>query len=208
MEIEGGEACLAEEGEASEPKEPLVLAQVMEGNIFKLLLSMAKQSKLLANVVEGIAPEDLPEAVIPLPNVNFKTMMVVEQYMRMYARTPMEKIPRPLRKVTLTEAVGEAYIKFVEDMRYDVEIPDAEGSSADAEKQMRIAHLMRVIEVMNASNYMDIKPLRLLLAAWIFTNFLRGKSAVEIRETFGLPEPTPEEKEQMATANAHMRHVS
>ena len=123
--------------------------------------SIAWKSALVSGLlVEMIENED-DEHVIPLPNISSDMLLKVVSFCECYSAKPFDYIERPLRCGDLAKLVGEDYAKFVE---------------------LDKKSLFSIIE---ASNYMDIRPLLELASARVALN-IRGMCPDEIGEYFGL----------------------
>ncbi|CAG9317932.1 unnamed protein product [Blepharisma stoltei] len=139
-----------------------------EDQIFEVEVGIALQSQLIKSVVEDSGTEE----EIPLPNVRGPILEKVIEYLRHYKDSQPLDIERPLKADAFEESVPAWDSEFIK-LRPDV-----------------------VLELLSASNYLDIKPLIDLCAAKI-ASMLDGKSPEEIRNYFGLENDlTPEEQEK------------
>lgn len=106
------------------------------------------------------------------------TLERVIRYCEHYRNTEPKEIEKPLPKNSLTGLVDSWDEEFID-------LKDQE----------------EILDIILASNYLDIKPLLELGCAKIAT-FIKGKTADEIRKTFGIVNDfTPEEEAQIREEN-------
>jgi len=142
---------------------------------FLVSKSILEMSVTIKNMLEDMATPDqpVPDAPIPLPNVNAKILDLVIKYCTYHHEHPTEE-----KK---------------DERRTDDIIPwDLEFTKVDQQT---------LFELILAANYLDIKPL-LDLTCKTVANMVKGKTPDEIRKTFGVTEDfTPEEYEQVRKEN-------
>ena len=104
-------------------------------------------------------------------------MKKVVEYLEHYKDEEPKEIEKPLPSANLKEYVGEWDYNFMD------------------------ISLNNIIEIINASNYLDIPPL-LELASAKNASIIKGKTTQEIRQTYGITNDfTPEEEEQILEEN-------
>ncbi|KAJ2474729.1 hypothetical protein GGH95_004568 [Coemansia sp. RSA 1836] len=152
----------------------MVVLQSSDGKDFTVDIAVAKQSKLISNLIEDIGESDEP---IPLPNVASKVLEKVIEYCEYHVDDP------PLIPDDLDEIPKRSD---------DIEPRDENFMKVDQEL---------MFEILLAANYMDIKPL-LELGCKTVANMIRNKTAQEIRTMFNIVDDfSPEEREQIKKEN-------
>jgi|JI6StandDraft_1071083.scaffolds.fasta_scaffold19227_2 S-phase kinase-associated protein 1 len=148
---------------------------------FEIEEAVAKKSQLLKNMIEGTPIRYVDtgaEEEIFLPNVKGSVLSKVFAYCEHYRDTEPKEIEKPLPKNTLTDLVSAWDEQFI-----------SQGTQEE------------ILELILASNYLDIKSLLELSCAKVAT-MIKGKSPEEIRETFGIINDfTPEEENQIREEN-------
>ena len=144
---------------------------------FKLLRSLAEEFPLLA----GMMSDAGEETVIPIPNVDGRTLEYVLQYMEYHHHNKAEPIEKPLKGKI------ENYI-----CEWDKAFLFTDLIKDGDEKQHSL-----LIDVINAANFLDLKDL-LDLCCSAQASMVNGKTTEQIRELFGIVNDfTPEEEERM-----------
>ncbi|KAJ2888451.1 E3 ubiquitin ligase complex SCF subunit scon-3 [Coemansia aciculifera] len=152
----------------------MVVLQSSDGKEFTVDIAVAKQSKLISNLIEDIGESD---EAIPLPNVAAKVLEKVIEYCEYHVDDPAP-IPDDLDEIPKRSD--------------DIEPRDENFMKVDQEL---------LFEILLAANYMDIKPL-LELGCKTVANMIRNKTAQEIRTMFNIVDDfSPEEREQIKKEN-------
>eukprot|EP01105_Mastigella_eilhardi_P025587 TRINITY_DN700_c0_g1_i1.p1 TRINITY_DN700_c0_g1~~TRINITY_DN700_c0_g1_i1.p1 ORF type:complete len:149 (+),score=56.20 TRINITY_DN700_c0_g1_i1:397-843(+) len=113
-------------------------------------------------------------APVPLPNVNFKILSKVVDYCKYHHENPS-----PDDKKEDSKRLD------------DISPWDKKFTEVDQDT---------LFQLILAANYLDIKPL-LDLTCKTVALMIKGKSPEEIRKTFNILTPTPEEEEEVRKAN-------
>lgn len=101
----------------------------------------------------------------------------VIEFMEHHAISPMKEIEKPLKSADLSELVDSWYSDFV-NIEQDT-----------------------LFDILLAANYMDVHPLLDLCSAKV-ASMIKGKTAEQIREDFGIVNDfTPEEEEAVVAEN-------
>lgn len=124
--------------------------------------------------------------VLPLPNVDAKTLTKVVEFCKHHVDDPMPSIARPIKSNDMKE--------IMKDSLWDAEFVDQLSQDA-------------LFDVILAANYMAIEPLLDLGCAKIAST-LKGKTPKEIRALYNIAEPTKEEEEQVLRDNAWIFEVA
>ncbi len=148
---------------------------VCEDETFTVDIDIAKQSVILKNMIEDTSNNEN----ITLNNIKKDTMRRVIDFCRHYKESKLPTIQKPLQSANLSEAINdEWYVKFIDLDKVD-----------------------DIIELVIASNFLDIDPLTELSCAKI-ASMIKGKSVEEIRKKFGIENDfTPEEEAQIREEN-------
>lgn len=156
--------------------EDQVTLQSQDGQDYKVLVKVARQSETIKNLIEDAGVE----APVPLPNVTGRILAKVVEYCNYHVEHPTE-----IKK----EGDGAAS----EEKRSD----DIIGWDLDFMK----VDQPTLFELILAANYLDIKEL-LDLTCKTVANMIKGKTPEEIRKTFNIKNDfTPEEEEAVRKEN-------
>jgi len=145
---------------------------------YKIQQNIMMQSGLISDMLEDqvdAEESDVPE--IPLPNVDSKALQKVIDYCKQHHNNKAIEIEKPL-KGKIEDVICDWDKKFLEELDQSV-----------------------LIELIMASNYMNIKSLLDLTCAKI-ASMIKGKSPEQIREMFDIENDfTPEEEEKIREEN-------
>lgn len=117
----------------------------------------AQRSVLLKGLIQ-----DYEDSEIPMPDIRGDILKKVIEYLDHYKSTDPKEIQRPLPSNNLSDVTDEWDITFLNSIDLDA-----------------------TFDLINAANYMDIKPLLDLSCAKI-ASLMKGKSAEEIRNMFSI----------------------
>lgn len=161
--------------EVSTP-ERLVHLVSQEGEQFEVSLDVVKMSELVKIMFDTEQSEDEVQEM-PLPNVKTSILSKVIEFLTHYKGEPMTEIERPLKSSNMNEVVQEWYADFV---------------NVDQET---------LFELIQAANFMDIKPLLDLTCATV-ASMIKGKTPEEIRQHFNIVNDfSPAEEAQVREEN-------
>ena len=139
-----------------------------DGNIYKISKKAAMRSKLLKGMIE-----DFPDEIsFPLKSIKGNILEKIKEYLIHYKDEEPEKIEIPLKSNNFSECVNNWDFNFL-------------GNDVDI-----------IFDLLEAANYMDIKPLHELVSAYLGSN-IRGINSNNIFKDFEIEELTEKEKEQM-----------
>lgn len=145
-----------------------------EGDEFIVDKYTASMSTVILNILEVMTAE---EDTIPLPNIKTPILKKIIEYMEYHINNPAEEIPKPLITSNLQDVVSSWDYDFV---------------STDKET---------LYELIEASNYLDIKPL-LDLTCGKIASMMKDKTTEEIRAEFDIVNDfTREEEKQIREEN-------
>ena len=143
----------------------------------------AKMSGLIKDMLEDQDSEE--QTVIPLPNVNGRTLKYVIQYIEHHWNNKAEPIEKPL-KGKVEDVISEWDRRFL----YTDLIKDSD------EKQHEL-----LIDCIMAANFLNIKDMLDLTCAAV-ASMIKGKTPEQIRALFNIENDfTPEEEEKIREEN-------
>jgi S-phase kinase-associated protein 1 len=144
---------------------------------------VSREAAVLSGLIKDQA-KDL-KAVIPIPNVNGKTLKYVIQYMEHHHNNKAEPIEKPL-KGKIEEFISEWDKKFL----YTDLVKDGN------EMQHEL-----LIDCIMAANFLNIKDMLDLTCACV-ASMIKGKTPEQIRTLFNIENDfTPEEEERIREEN-------
>jgi S-phase kinase-associated protein 1 len=147
--------------------EEVVRLKSRDGKVFEVPRKAAMMSTLVRTALES----DHAEREIALDLIDSGDVAKVVEYLNYHARVPPREIERPIPSTNLRDFVDEW---------------DANFAEVDQDTLFR---------VLLAANYLDIKPLLMLMAAKT-ASLMKGRTPEEIRKTFNIrSDYTPEDEE-------------
>lgn len=129
-------------------------------------IKSAERSHLLKNLIQEFAIDN----DIPMPDIKGDILKKCVEYMTHYKDCEPREIPRPLPSPNLLDVTDEWDVNFISGIDLD-----------------------SVFDLINASNYLDLKPLLDLACARI-ASIMKGKTAEEIRNIFNLENDLTEDE--------------
>ena len=118
-----------------------------------------KNSAELSNFIKKFI-EDFPNETIHFQNIDYDTLIKVTEYLEYHKDKKPKKIPKPLPNKDFKEIIEEWDYNFI-----DIDVN-------------------RVFKIMEAANFLDIRPLLNLTCAKI-SSLIKGKNPSEIRRVLG-----------------------
>jgi S-phase kinase-associated protein 1 len=125
-------------------------------------VSIDEKSAQRSQLLKGLVQDYQGENEIPMPDIRGDVLKKVVEYLVHYKETEPKEIPKPLPTSNLNEVTDEWDVNFINGIDLDTSF-----------------------DVINAANYMDIKPLLDLSCAKI-AGIMKGKTAEEIRGMFNI----------------------
>lgn len=138
-----------------------------DGDKFTIDEKSAQRSGLLKGLFEDYK-DDMEDT--PMADISSLILKKVFEYLEHYKESDPKEIPRPLPSADMATVCSEWDIKFLSDLELD-----------------------SVFDVINAANYLDVKPLLDLTCAKIASE-MKGKTADEIRTKFNIENDLTEEE--------------
>ena len=139
-----------------------------EGNIYNISKKAAMRSKILKGMIEDF-PDD---QIFPMKSIKGNILEKIKDYLMHYENEEPEKIEIPLKSNNFSECVNNWDFNFL-------------GNDIDI-----------IFDLLEAANYMDIKPLHELVSAYLGSN-IRGINSNGIFKDFEIEELTEKEKEEI-----------
>ena len=146
----------------------LIKIKASDGKVVEITKKAIFKSGLLKGIME-----DYPDNTeFPLNQVNGAILEKIKEYLIHYQDIEPEKIEIPLKSINFKESVSEWDYNYL-------------GDNIDL-----------IFQILNASNYMDIKPLFELVSAKLGSK-IKGITSEKVKNDFEIPEPNEEEQEQI-----------
>jgi S-phase kinase-associated protein 1 len=125
-------------------------------------VTLDEKSACRSTVIKGLLQDFQEEGEIPMSEVRGEVLKKVVEYLIHYREKEPREIPKPLPSANLVEVTDEWDVAFINAIDLDT-----------------------TFDVINAANYMDIKPLLDLACAKV-ASVMKGKTAEEIRNMFNI----------------------
>ena len=152
---------------------PMLKLQSSDGDDFEVEKVVACMSKTIKTMLEDLGDDD---EVIPLPNVNSKTLKLVKKWAEHHQNDPAPDDDDSKEKRT--------------------------DDISDWDKSFLNLDQVDLFELILAANYLDMKGL-LDVTCKTVANMIKGKSSEEIRKKFNIKNDfTEEEEEQIRKENS------
>ena len=140
----------------------------LEGNIYNISKKAAMRSGILKGMIEDFPDESL----FPMKSIKGNILEKIKDYLMHYKDEEPQKIEIPLKSNNFNECVNNWDFNFL-------------GNDIDI-----------IFDLLEAANYMDIKPLHELVSAFLGSN-IRGINSNSIFKDFEIDELTENEKKEM-----------
>jgi S-phase kinase-associated protein 1 len=121
-----------------------------------------QKSSERSNLLKSLAADFNDDTDIPMPDIRGDVLKKVVEYLVHYKESEPKEIIKPLPSNNLLDVTDEWDVTFINSVDLDTHF-----------------------DIINAANYMDIKPLLDLSCAKI-ASLMKGKSAEEIRTMFSI----------------------
>ena len=145
-----------------------------DGQKFEISAKAAMRSQI---VKESIIGNNQEEIEFNANNIKGDILKKVVEYLEHHENEEPKEIERPLPSLNFQECVDEWDYNFID------------------------ININTILEIINASNYLNIPPL-LELASAKMAYIIKGKTTEEIKQLFGIQnEFTPEEEQQIIEEN-------
>ncbi len=125
-------------------------------------VTVDEKSATRSNLLKGLIEDYTEDTDIPMPDIRGDVLKKVVEYLVHYKEVDPKEIPKPLPSNNLADVTEQWEVDFLNELDLDTNF-----------------------DLINAANYMDIKPLLDLSCAKI-ASLMKGKTAEEIRTMFGI----------------------
>jgi S-phase kinase-associated protein 1 len=125
-------------------------------------IQIDEKSAERSNLLKGLIQDYSEDSEIPMPDIRGDVLKKVVEYLSHYKESEPKEIPKPLPSANLLDVTDDWDVTFINSVDLDT-----------------------TFDVINAANYMDIKPLLDLSCAKI-ASLMKGKTADEIRTMFNI----------------------
>ncbi len=115
-----------------------------------------------SNLLKGLIQDYSEDSDIPMPDIRGDVLKKVVEYLTHYKDSEPKEIPKPLPSANLLDVTDEWDVTYINSIDLDT-----------------------TFDIINAANYMDIKPL-LDLSCGKIASLMKGKTADEIRNMFNI----------------------
>jgi len=130
-------------------------------------IEVLRKSKLIASMLEDYDEDSSDVEEIPIPNVNYNTLVLVMEYLQ--HEDVMPEIEKPIKSRDLAECgVPAWFVSFINKLTQQ-----------------------QLFDVILAANYLDI-PLLLDLGCAKVASMIKGQTPDEIRAIFNIPKDNTE----------------
>jgi S-phase kinase-associated protein 1 len=125
-------------------------------------VTIEEKSAERSNLLKGLIQDYSEDSEIPMPDIRGDVLKKVVEYLSHYRESEPKEIPKPLPSANLLDVTDDWDVTFINSVDLDT-----------------------TFDIINAANYMDIKPLLDLSCAKI-ASLMKGKTAEEIRTMFNI----------------------
>lgn len=125
-------------------------------------ITVDEKSAERSSLIKGLIQDYSENTDIPMPDIRGEVLKKVVEYLTHYHDGEPKEIPKPLPSANLLDVTDEWDVTFINSVDLDT-----------------------TFDIINAANYMDIKPLLDISCAKI-ASLMKGKSAEEIRTMFNI----------------------
>jgi S-phase kinase-associated protein 1 len=125
-------------------------------------ITIDEKSAERSSLMKGLIQDYTENSDIPMPDIRGEVLKKVVEYLTHYNESEPKEIPKPLPSANLLDVTDEWDVTFINSVDLDT-----------------------TFDIINAANYMDIKPLLDLSCAKI-ASLMKGKTAEEIRQMFNI----------------------
>ena len=139
-----------------------------EGNIYKI----SKKAAMRSGIIKGMI-EDFPDDIsFPMKSIKGNILEKIKEYLMHYKDEEPQKIEIPLKSNNFSECINNWDFNFL-------------GNDIDI-----------IFDLLEAANYMDIKPLHELVSAYLGSN-IRGINSNSILKDFEIEKLSDIEKQEI-----------
>ena len=146
-----------------------------EGNIYKI----SKKAAMRSGIIKGMI-EDFPDDIsFPMKSIKGNILEKIKEYLMHYKDEEPQKIEIPLKSNNFSECINNWDFNFL-------------GNDIDI-----------IFDLLEAANYMDIKPLHELVSAYLGSN-IRGINSNSILKDFEIEKLSDIEKQEILSDKKYL----
>ena len=146
-----------------------------EGNIYKI----SKKAAMRSGIIKGMI-EDFPDDIsFPMKSIKGNILEKIKEYLMHYKDEEPQKIEIPLKSNNFSECINNWDFNFL-------------GNDIDI-----------IFDLLEAANYMDIKPLHELVSAYLGSN-IRGINSNSILKDFEIEKLSDIEKHEILSDKKYL----
>ena len=146
-----------------------------EGNIYKI----SKKAAMRSGIIKGMI-EDFPDDIsFPMKSIKGNILEKIKEYLIHYKDEEPQKIEIPLKSNNFSECINNWDFNFL-------------GNDIDI-----------IFDLLEAANYMDIKPLHELVSAYLGSN-IRGINSNSILKDFEIEKLSDIEKQEILSDKKYL----
>ena len=146
-----------------------------EGNIYKI----SKKAAMRSGIIKGMI-EDFPDDIsFPMKSIKGNILEKIKEYLMHYKDEEPQKIEIPLKSNNFSECIDNWDFNFL-------------GNDIDI-----------IFDLLEAANYMDIKPLHELVSAYLGSN-IRGINSNSILKDFEIEKLSDIEKQEILSDKKYL----
>ena len=146
-----------------------------EGNIYKI----SKKAAMRSGIIKGMI-EDFPDDIsFPMKSIKGNILEKIKEYLMHYKDEDPKKIEIPLKSNNFSECIDNWDFNFL-------------GNDIDI-----------IFDLLEAANYMDIKPLHELISAYLGSN-IRGINSNSILKDFDIEKLSDIEKQEILSDKKYL----
>ena len=135
-------------------------------------VTLDEKSAERSTLLKGLLQDYSEDTDIPQPDIRGDVLKKVVDYLTHYKEAEPREIPKPLPSPNLLDVTDEWDVTFINGIDLDT-----------------------TFDLINAANYMDVKPLLELACAKI-ASLMKGKTGEEIRTMFDIENDLTEEEQK------------
>ncbi len=157
-----------------------------DGDSFLVPIEYIECLRHIDETIKISIEEECP--IFDLITINTPTLIVIIKFIEEYTKEPFGEIPKPLPSTGIHSLLRDYYNQLlsIPMVRNSTLEQDSSASSANSDSSANTS----LIELLVASNFLDIPSLKQLIVAKI-ADSVRNKNYKETSKIFGLPEQIP-----------------
>jgi hypothetical protein len=151
---------------------------------FEVPIEYIQCSTLITESLE--LSNDDPNPEVPLPNISTPTLVALIGFMKEYTLEPFDSLPKPLPENGIKDCVRPYFSDFCLNLEMVSDNLKKQSNSHEEEDENSTVELepqTSIIELLQASSFLRIEPLKQLCTAYLAQN-LKKKNFTEVKTMF------------------------